>query len=378
MDTARGGASNYKNSLQSVINLANSGMSIGTLQCLFNSQLNTNGNYLAVSKFDVSSNITLIVDTSNGGGLFSSFIKDGSGTLQLNIAQNSFACDISHNNGSINFNTYGDCIYYSKLSGAGTVNKNGSGNLTIINDNTNYTGTINVNSGRLTVNGILSSASKIIVNNGATLTGSGTVGNVTICTSGNIMASGGTNGLTINAVSCLQPLVAGDGIAISYNTNNLPIVSLSQSIFYTTMTSANNLYNVNITSQYNPSVITLIFNNCYINTGITTFLSNMTVQGGYMEHHSQSTNVISYLGLTTAILNMPSASYVYGIATLRRISTISSIITASVYNISIQLLTSSSHVLRTEGTINFSSLNNLTINIGITPDLTKIICTYQI
>jgi len=78
LDATRG-ASNYKNSLQSVITLSNSGMSIGTLQCLFNSQLNTNGNYLAVSKFDVSSNITLIVDTSNGGGLFSSFIKDGSG-----------------------------------------------------------------------------------------------------------------------------------------------------------------------------------------------------------------------------------------------------------------------------------------------------------
>jgi autotransporter-associated beta strand protein len=226
-----GWASNYKNSLQPVINLANSGMSIGTLQSLFNSQLNTNGNYLAVSKFDVSSNTTLIVDTSNGGGLFSSFIKDGSGTLQLNIAGNSFACDISHNNGLLNFNTYGDCIYYSKLSGAGTINKNGSGNLTIINDNTNYTGTINVNSGRLTVNGILSSSSNIIVNNGATLTGSGTVGNVTICTSGNIISTSGTNGLTINAVSCLQPLVAGDGIAISYNTNNSAIVALDTPIW---------------------------------------------------------------------------------------------------------------------------------------------------
>ena len=81
---------------------------------------------MAVSKFDVSSNITLIVDTSNGGGLFSSFIKDGSGTLQLNIAGSSFACDISHNNGLINFNTYSDCIYYSKLSGVGIINKNGS------------------------------------------------------------------------------------------------------------------------------------------------------------------------------------------------------------------------------------------------------------
>ena len=195
---------NYKNSIQSVVTLANSGVTIGTLQCLFNSQLNTNGNYLAASKFDVSSNITLTVDTSNGGGLFSSFIKDGSGSLQLNIAGSSFACDISHNNGLINFNTYGDCIYYSKLSGAGIINKNGSGNLTIINDNANYTGTINVNSGKLTVNGTMSATSKIIVNNGATLTGTGIVGNVTICASGNIMASTGTNGLTINSVDCLQ------------------------------------------------------------------------------------------------------------------------------------------------------------------------------
>ena len=155
---------NYKNSLQPVITLANSGITIGTLQCLINSQLNTNGNYLAVNKFDVSSNTTLIVDTSSGGGLFSSFSKDGSGTLQLNISQSSFACDISCNNGFINFNTYGDCVYYSKLSGTCTINNNGSGNLTIINDNTNYTGTINVNSGRLTVNGAMSSTSKIIVN----------------------------------------------------------------------------------------------------------------------------------------------------------------------------------------------------------------------
>ena len=220
-----GGASNYKNSLQSVITLSNSGMSIGTFQCLFNSQLNTNGNFLAVNKFDVSSNITLIVDTSNGGGLFSSFTKDGSGTLQLNIAQNSFACDISHNNGTLNFNTYGDYIYYGKLSGSGLINKNGTGNLTIINNNTNYTGTINVNSGKLTVNGTLSSSSNIIVNNGATLTGSGTVGNVTICTSGNITSSTGTTGLTIGSVSALQPLVAGNGININ-TSNNISTIAL--------------------------------------------------------------------------------------------------------------------------------------------------------
>ena len=225
-----GGASNYKNSMQPVINLANSGMSIGTLQCLFNSQLNTNGNYLAVSKFDVSSNITLTVDTSNGGGLFSSFIKDGSGILQLNIAQNSFACDISHNNGSINFNTYGDCIYYSKLSGSGTVNKNGSGNLTIVNDNTNYTGTINVNSGQLTVNGIMSSVSKIVVNNGGTLTGSGTVGNVTICSSGNIISLSDITKLNINNVSYLQPLAVGTGIKID-TSNSSANIALSPPTF---------------------------------------------------------------------------------------------------------------------------------------------------
>ena len=92
---------NYKNSNQPVVTLAISGISIGTLQSVINTQLNTNGNYLAVSKFDVSSNTTLIVDTSSGGGLFSSFIKDGSGTLQLNISQSSFACDISCNNGFI-------------------------------------------------------------------------------------------------------------------------------------------------------------------------------------------------------------------------------------------------------------------------------------
>ncbi|MFK3780687.1 autotransporter domain-containing protein [Agrobacterium sp. NPDC089420] len=76
------------------------------------------------------------------------------------------------------------------ISGTGTFEKTGSGNLLLTGDST-YTGATTVSSGKLSVNGSLASA--VSVASGATLGGSGTIGGLTV-NSGGTLAPGNSIG----------------------------------------------------------------------------------------------------------------------------------------------------------------------------------------
>ncbi|MDO6514573.1 autotransporter domain-containing protein [Neptuniibacter sp. 2_MG-2023] len=98
------------------------------------------------------------------------------------------------NNANVTFDQTTNGTYAGVMSGTGSFTQAGTGNTNLTGVNT-YTGTTTINDGILSVNGSIANSSTT-VNTGATLGGSGTVGNVTI-NSGGTFAPGNSIG-TIN------------------------------------------------------------------------------------------------------------------------------------------------------------------------------------
>jgi microcystin-dependent protein len=188
------------------------------LTCSSNCTISTAGYFLSLSDISVNSGSTLILDNSGGGGVASS-LNLKSGNLQLNLA-NDLPCNIT-NNGNLTFNLpYKDCIYYGVLSGAGTVKKTGSYNLTMTNNNT-ISGPTEITTGTLTINGTLLN-SAITVNTSANLTGFGSVGDVVVTSNGSISSNKNSNGLVINSVVNNYSLPKGSVIAWSGALVDIP------------------------------------------------------------------------------------------------------------------------------------------------------------
>ncbi|OJH55616.1 autotransporter domain-containing protein [Agrobacterium pusense] len=97
----------------------------------------------------------------------------------------------------------GGGTFSNVVSGTGSFEKTGSGNL-VMTGNSTYTGATEVSSGKLSVNGSLASA--VSVRSGATLGGSGTVGGLTV-------ASGGTlsPGNSIGTITSTGDVTFADG-----------------------------------------------------------------------------------------------------------------------------------------------------------------------
>lgn len=104
------------------------------------------------------------------------------------------------NNAVVTFDQAANGTYAGVMTGIGTLTKTGAGNLTLSGINV-YGGTTSINSGTLSVNGSIASATTI--NNGGTLSGIGSVGNLTVM-SGGILAPGNSIGeLTVNGSATL-------------------------------------------------------------------------------------------------------------------------------------------------------------------------------
>lgn len=165
-----------------------------------------------------------------GGGTLSTsrVVKDfGSATLNLNggVLQarasrsdfvSGFAPDgvIIHNGGAV-IDTQAFAVgITSVLSGSGTLNKRGSGTLTLDASNT-YTGDTIIEDGTLAIDGSI--VGDATVQDGATLTGSGTIGGAVTVQSGGTLSPGGItleDNLTLNAGSTLLMEFSGTGVGM--------------------------------------------------------------------------------------------------------------------------------------------------------------------
>ncbi|WP_316166306.1 MULTISPECIES: autotransporter domain-containing protein [unclassified Bradyrhizobium] len=158
------------------------------------------------------------------------------GTLQLGNGgtSGSIAGDVT-DNGILAFNRSDNYTFGGSISGSGAVEQNGSGTL-ILNGHSSYTGPTLVNSGILDVTGEL--ASSVLVNSGARLMGSGTIGGLgvassgvvapgnsigTLNVSGNVsFASGSTYEVEANASGVADRIVATGAASLNGNVVVLP------------------------------------------------------------------------------------------------------------------------------------------------------------
>jgi outer membrane autotransporter protein len=117
--------------------------------------------------------------TLTGNHTYSGGTTISAGTLQIGDGgtSGSIAGDMT-NNAALVFNRSDDTSFAGTISGSGTFTKAGAGTLNLTGDNSAFTGTSTVESGLLKVNGSLGGT--ILVENGGTLGGSGTIGALTV------------------------------------------------------------------------------------------------------------------------------------------------------------------------------------------------------
>ncbi|QBL95360.1 hypothetical protein KSAC_31810 (plasmid) [Komagataeibacter saccharivorans] len=160
------------------------------------------------------------VTTVSGGTLVGTTSSFGSGNI------------VNHAAFTVDQDTDGTLA--NVIEGDGSFTKTGSGLVNIDRDNTGFTGATDVDAGTLSVDGLLSN-STVTVNNGATLSGTGTVGSTTVVSGGTISPAGSGSIGTLNvngdlAMSSGSVLSAGGtasetGSIISVNNKNYSLLN---------------------------------------------------------------------------------------------------------------------------------------------------------
>jgi autotransporter-associated beta strand protein len=154
-----------------------------------------------------------IADTSNlnvAGGTFNL------GGFNETLGSITGSGNITLGSGNITTNSTTNSTFSGLISGTGALTKNGTGTLTLSGANT-YNGTTTINAGTLSVSGTTSS-SAITINSGGNLTGTGTVGVVTLNTGGMIGAGTGTS--TVGKLTGTS-LTVGAGTGYAFTIGNI-------------------------------------------------------------------------------------------------------------------------------------------------------------
>ncbi|PIB43023.1 transporter [Pseudomonas sp. 2822-15] len=166
----------------------NGSLAIGGSNALtLNGSLSGNGSLLKKG----AATLTLKGANTYSGG---TTLNGGTTTGDTNSLQGAIA-----NNAALTFEQGTDGTYTGNLTGAGVLNKTGSGALLLSGDNT-FTGNTNVNAGSLLVNGSLNSAA-VQVASGATLGGSGSLGGAVTMADGSTLKAGAATPLSVGSLA---------------------------------------------------------------------------------------------------------------------------------------------------------------------------------
>lgn len=259
-------------------------------------QIDTRANNLTFSGvISGGGSLTLQDSTGTGSTVTLSGVNSYSGgttiaakmTLTGNASslQNNIALQASSS--ILTFNQTGSGTYSGALTGAGTVNLNGSGALSFTANSSGFTGPLNITSGMsLQVSGSLGGASATTIASGATLSSSGTVANVD--NSGLIIPLGlmRVNGtLTLEPTSTVQitltpRLTSTNSIQVSGNATlngSVNFITQSQGVFF------------GFTSQY---------------TFLTAASLNHTTFSQFSFSNPNFSGTLSYPNNTSAVLNV--------------------------------------------------------------------------
>ncbi|WP_342356518.1 autotransporter-associated beta strand repeat-containing protein [Pseudomonas salomonii] len=166
----------------------NGSLAIGGSNALtLNGSLSGNGSLLKKG----AATLTLKGANTYSGG---TTLNGGTTTGDTNSLQGAIA-----NNAALTFEQGTDGTYTGNLTGAGVLNKTGSGALLLSGHNT-FTGNTNVNAGSLLVNGSLNSAA-VQVASGATLGGSGSLGGAVTMADGSTLKAGAATPLSVGSLA---------------------------------------------------------------------------------------------------------------------------------------------------------------------------------
>jgi autotransporter-associated beta strand protein len=139
------------------------------------------GNYNLTSPISLESGTTNVFNVGTFGVALSGVLsgsgtlqKLGTGTLTVSGSTDSFAGGIALNAGTLAIDNATNTTLSGAISGSGTLQKLGAGRLNLTGNSSGFAGATQVNAGTLAVNGSLGGS--IAVANGATLQGSGSIG----------------------------------------------------------------------------------------------------------------------------------------------------------------------------------------------------------
>ncbi len=126
-------------------------------------------------------------------------------------------------NGQVSLNTPADGTMGNTLSGTGTFEKRGAGQLTYRGDGSGFTGATLVNGGRLSLNGPWGGA--VTVGRDATLGGNATLGGLTVTEGGHLAPGNSVGTITVNGSLTLAPGSTYDVEIASNGTSDRTVVS---------------------------------------------------------------------------------------------------------------------------------------------------------
>ncbi|MFB6317464.1 T9SS type A sorting domain-containing protein [Saccharicrinis sp. FJH54] len=171
-------------------------------------------------------------DVNLNGQLYTYNLKGG--TTRFGTLSGTAASTLSNNTWSVGHND-GDAVFNGLITGSSVIYKYGKGKWTLTNAN-DYTGSTYVNGGALIVSNTSGSATgsgAVTVNNGALLSGTGSVrGSVTVNAGGYLQAGSGSSGtsFTVNNFVRFQPN-SYFAVAVNNTTNN-PDKLVASSVVY--------------------------------------------------------------------------------------------------------------------------------------------------
>jgi T5SS/PEP-CTERM-associated repeat protein/autotransporter-associated beta strand protein len=217
--------------------------------------------------------------------------------------------------GTLNFNhTASNYVFAPTVTGNGTVNA--FSGTTILTANNSYTGSTTVNGGTLVVNGSIASSSLTSVNNGGTLAGTGTVGNIQInsggtfapgnSTPGSLMTANGNLAFQSGALYLVQLNPTTASFANVTGTSTLAGTTLSAfangtyvSRRYTILSSAggvsgtfNSLVNTNLPSGFSATV-SYDPTHAYLDLALNLTPSGPNFGGGLNENQQNVANAVT-------------------------------------------------------------------------------------